>query len=142
MSLVSIDAQGQIACGGGRVQLASRSEVDRANVDFGARRLAVGRVDSASASRGVEILGRFVQATSGESYQVGDYAAVVDWSAKDSNEQILEIRPMASRYVPGASEVYLRSTVQAADVSRGQMRAGEVDVDFSDLLAFLGPLLA
>ena len=125
MSLVSTDAHGQVACSSGRVELASRSAVGRAFAEFGSRLLAVGRIDSVSAKRGVEILGRFVQPTAGESYQVGDYAAVVDWSMKGSKERILEVRPIWSRYVPGASEVYLRSAVQAADMSRGQLRAGK-----------------
>ncbi|MCM3871416.1 MAG: hypothetical protein ND895_12085, partial [Pyrinomonadaceae bacterium] len=84
-----------------------------------------------SARRGVEVLGQFVQPTAGDSYEVGDYAAVIDWSTKASKSRILEVRPIASRYVPGASEVYLRSAVQASNTSRARLRAGNVDVDYS-----------
>jgi len=133
-SLVSTDAQAQAACGSLHVDLSSRSEAGRAYAEFGSRLLAVGRVDSVSARRGVEILGRFAQPAAAENYQVGDYAAVVDWSMKDSKARILEVRPIASRYVPGASEVYLKAAVQIADVSRGQLRVGTIGVDYSAAL--------
>ena len=133
-TLVASDAQAQGACGSRHVDLSSRSEVGRAYAEFGSRLLAVGRVDSVSARRGVEILGRFAQPAAGESYQVGDYAAVVDWSTKDSKAKVPEVRPIASRYVPGASKVYLKAAVQIADVSRGQLRAGAVGVDSSAAL--------
>ncbi len=131
MSLVSSNAESQVSCVGSQAEPESRGAVVRAFAEFGARLLAVGRVDSVSADRGVEILGRFVQPNAGETYQVGDYAAIVDWSIKASRARILEVRSITARYVPGASEVYLRAPVQATDATQGRMRAGKIDVDYS-----------
>ena len=131
VSLASFNAQAQGACNGGQVSLTSRSEVGRALAEFGSRLIAVGRIDSVNAQRGVEVLGRFVQPAVGDFYQVGDYAAVIDWSVQGSRNRILEVRPIASRYVPGASEIYLKSGVQTVDVTRGRMLAGKVVVDFT-----------
>ncbi len=130
LSFVSTVAQGEAACVSGRVYFASQGEVGRTLSEFGSRLVAVGRVDSVTAKRGVEVLGQFVQPAAGDSYQAGDYAAVIDWTTKNSVGRILEVRPIASRYVPGASEIYLKSAVKSADTSHGQLRAGKVVVDY------------
>ena len=134
VSLVPFSAQGQGVCASKQIAAAWRSEVGRASTEFGSRLIAVGRVDSVSPQLGVEILGRFVLPGAGENFQVGDYAAVVDWSTKTSKERILEVRPIASRYVPGASEIYLKAAAEVSDTSRGQLRVGKVDVDYSTSL--------
>jgi hypothetical protein len=107
-----------------------RAEVASLEANLGARVVAVGRVDSVSSSDGVSVLGLGVRPSVGDRFQVGDYAAVVDWSDK-SDQQILEVRSLDTRYVPGVSEVFVRSLLKAHDASHAKLRIGEVDVDYS-----------
>jgi hypothetical protein len=111
--------------------LSTRNEVNIALSVFGSRLVAVGRVDIASPEFGVEVLGFQVQPSAGDSFLVGDYAAVIDWSARGAKEKILEVRPLASRYVPGASEVFVKSAIAGIDSLRGQIQLGRVVVDQS-----------
>ncbi|MEX2151247.1 MAG: hypothetical protein WD793_13635, partial [Steroidobacteraceae bacterium] len=111
--------------------MSTRNEVNNALAVFGSRLVAVGRVDTASPEFGVEVLGFQVQPSVGDFFQVGDYAAVIDWSARGAKESILEIRTLASRYVPGASAVFVRSAVAGIDSLRGHVRLGRVVVDQS-----------
>jgi hypothetical protein len=126
---VAVAASVQNSCVGLSADLSMRNEVNIALAEFGSRLVAVGRVDSASPEFGVEVLDFRVQPSAADSFQVGDYAAVVDWSAPGSQESILEIRALASRYVPGASEVFVKSAVAGIDSLRGQIRLGRVIVD-------------
>jgi hypothetical protein len=121
----------QNSCVGLSADLGSRNEVNIALAVFGSRLVAVGRVDIASPEFGVEVLGFQAQPSAGDLFQVGDYAAVIDWSARGANARILEIRALASQYVPGVSEVYLKSTIADIDSLRGQIRLGRIVVDQS-----------
>jgi hypothetical protein len=111
--------------------LSTRNEVNIALTVFGSRLVALGRVDVTSPEFGVEVLGFQVQPSAGDLFQVGDYAAVIDWSARGANERILEIRALASRYVPGVSEVYVKSAIADIDSLHGQIRLGRIVVDQS-----------
>ena len=110
---------------------ATRTDVDAALASFGPRVLAVGRVDAVSRVSGVKVLGIRIVPSAGENFQVGDYAVVVDWSRRADRERVLEIRPLSSRYVPGVSEVFLKSKWSTNDVLRGQARAGGVSIDYT-----------
>src|SRR6187401_1436020 len=66
----------------------TRSEVDAALTNFGARVMAVGRVDAVSRVSGVKVLGIRIVPSAGESFQVGDYAVIVDWSRRLDRERI------------------------------------------------------
>jgi hypothetical protein len=129
--LASTGAHGQESCQVASTNLSAPGEVDVALAAFGARLVAVGRVDAVSSTGAVEILGLIVQSVAGESFQVGDYAAVIDWSRRGSRDRTLEVRALASRYVPGASEVYLKSKVAVADPARGRVTLGKVGVDYT-----------
>jgi hypothetical protein len=128
---VSSEVQAQAACANLAADAQSRGEINTALATFGSRLVAVGRVDAVSRDYGVEVLGNRVQPSAGEVFEVGDYAAVVDWSRRGSSERILEIRALNRAYVPGVSEVYIRSKVSRADALRGFVRLGQVDVDYS-----------
>jgi len=129
--LTSGSVQGQETCAIPNASTSSQGEVGLALARFGSRLVAVGRVDAATPDGEIEVLGQRVQAISGESFQIGDYAAIVDWSRNGSREQLLEAHALATRYVPGASEVYLRSKVAAADTLRGRVKLGSVYVDYT-----------
>jgi hypothetical protein len=126
---ISNAANAQSACIGRSPDLSARNEVNVALQVFGSRLVAVGRVDATGATFGVDVLGFQVQPSAGDAFQVGDYAAVVDWSANGAKDRLLEVRPLASRYVPGASEIYLKGFVAAANNLRGQVQLGTVVVD-------------
>ena len=110
---------------------ATRTDVDAALASFGPRVLAVGRVDAVSRVAGVKVLGIRIVPSAGENFQVGDYAVVVDWSRRTDRERVLEIRPLSSRYIPGVSEVFLKSKWSTNDVLRGQAKAGGVSIDYT-----------
>jgi len=129
--LAFTSAHGQESCIEVRSFVSAPSEVDVALASFGARLVAVGRVDSVSSTGVVDVLGYSVQSTAGESFQVGDYAAVIDWSRRGSRNRTFEVRALATRYVPGVSEVYLRSRVAVADQARGRVTLGTVVVDYT-----------
>ena len=76
-------------------------------------------------------LGLRIVPSAGDNFQVGDYAVVVDWSRRVDRERVLEIRPLSSRYVPGVSEVFLKSKWSTNDALRGQAKAGGVSIDYS-----------
>src|SRR5688572_20228183 len=95
----------------------------------GQRVIAVGRVDFVSQARGIGVLGYVVRPSADETFQVGDYAAVIDWSSR-IDRQVLEVRPLAARYVPGASEVFLQARLKKP-LSSAQVRVGGVNVDVS-----------
>jgi hypothetical protein len=111
----------------------SGAEVNAVLAGFGAKVVAIGRIDAVSRDRGVQVLGMRVMPAALESYQVGDYAAVIDWSRRGAKERILEVRPLESRYIPGVSEIYLKSKLTNVDALQGQARLGVVTVDFSNL---------
>ena len=119
-----------------------RGEVSRALASFGARVIAVGRVDSVSRDQGVEVLGLHVIPSSLDSFQVGDYAIVVDWTRRGSRERVMEVRALSGRYVPGASEVFLKTRVTGNDVLRAQARLGLVNVDYTSLALAIGHRLS
>ena len=106
-----------------------KREIASLEASVGQRVIAIGRVDSVSQARGVGVLGFVVRPSASDVFQIGDYAAVVDWS-RGVDKQILEIRPLAARYVPGASEVFLKSKLKTS-FSNGQVRLGAVNVDVS-----------
>ncbi|HEY7752286.1 MAG TPA: hypothetical protein VH856_00580, partial [Steroidobacteraceae bacterium] len=139
LAFASFGAHGQAICALRTSSDAVGTEVDMALAEFGTRLVAVGRVDAVTRSGRVDILGRIVQSIAGEALQIGDYAAVVDWSRAGSQTQLLEARLLQSRYVPGASEVYLRSKVSVADTVRGRARLGSVYVDYSATALALRP---
>ena len=131
--LVSISSEA-IARGSclAQTKTTSRSEVSSALAAFGGRLVAVGRVDAVSRQNGVDVLGVRVMPSAYDNFQVGDYAVVVDWSKKGSADRVLEVRPISSRYVPGASEVFLRSKVSGSDALRAHVRFGAIRVDYSN----------
>src|SRR5688572_21971856 len=103
--------------------------------------IAVGRVDHVSQSRGVGVLGFVVRPSAGDVFQIGDYAAVIDWSRRVDN-QVLEVRPLVTRYVPGASEVFLQARLKRS-IFDAQVRIGGVNVDVSrHVLALEGQRVA
>jgi hypothetical protein len=108
---------------------AVKREIAALEAVVGQRIVAVGRVDSVSQSRGVSVLGFVVRPSAGDAFQVGDYAAVIDWSRR-IDKQILEVRPLAARYVPGASEVYLKAKLKSS-LFDAQTRVGLASVDLS-----------
>ena len=131
LMIISGDANAQSICAGSVADHGLRNEVSIALSTFGSRLVAVGRVDAVSDEYGVEVLGYRTQPLSGDGFQVGDYAAVVDWSARGASERILEVRPLGSRYVPGASEIFVKSAISKTDFLRGHVRLGQVVVDYS-----------
>ena len=134
--VVSNDASAQGSCSANS-NFQSPGVVGAAIATFGSRVVAVGRIDLVSRELGVDVLGFRVIPSAGESFQVGDYAVVIDWSRRASAERVLEVRPLASRYVPGASEVFLKSKITGKDASRAQVQVGAVNVDYSrSMLAF------
>jgi hypothetical protein len=112
--------------------VAPDSQVNAAISSFGSRVIAVGRVDAVSRNAGVEVLGIRVMPSASDSFQVGDYAVVVDWSRRQSAERLLEIRSVSGRYIPGVSEIFLRSKLSAGDTLLNQGRVGAISVDFSN----------
>jgi hypothetical protein len=139
LAFASFGAHGQTICAVASGDVAVRTEVDAALAEFGTRLVAVGRVDAVTRTGRVEILGQSVQSVAGEALQIGDYAAIVDWSRAGSQTRVLEARLLQSQYVPGASEVYLRSRVSVADAIRGRARLGTVYVDYSATALALRP---
>jgi hypothetical protein len=108
---------------------AVKREIAALEAIVGQRIVAIGRVDSVSQSRGVSVLGFVVRPSASDDFQVGDYAAVIDWSRR-INKQVLEVRPLSSRYVPGASEVYLKARLKSSLLD-AQARVGSASVDLS-----------
>ncbi len=106
-----------------------RREIASLEASVGQRVIAVGRVDSVSKARGIGVLGFVVRPSAGDVFQVGDYAAVVDWS-RHIDKQVLEVRPLVARYVPGASEVFLKARLKKS-LSNAQVQVGSVNVDVS-----------
>ncbi len=114
-----------------------RSEVNSAIANFGARVIAVGRVDAVAPEFGVEVLGVKVGPSALDSFQIGDYAVVIDWSKPGAVERLLEVRPLSSRYVPGVSEVFLRSKVTGNDLLSARVQLGKVGVDYSSSIVLV-----
>ncbi len=110
----------------------SHSEVNSALASFGGRVVAVGRVDAVSRQQGVDVLGIRVMPGAYDNFQVGDYAVVLDWTMKGSTDRILEVRPLSSRYVPGVSEVFLKSKMSSNDSLRAHVGLGSIRVDYSN----------
>ena len=124
---VSSNASASGVCAFSDLQL--KREIASLEATVGQRVIAVGRVDFVSQARGVGVLGFVVRPSAGDVFQVGDYAAVVDWSRR-VDKQVLEVRPLAARYVPGASEVFLKSKLKGSS-SIGQVQIGAVNIDVS-----------
>ena len=124
---VSSNASASGTCAFKDLQL--KREITSLEASVGQRVVAVGRVDSVSQARGIAVLGFVVRPSAGDVFQVGDYAAVVDWSRR-VDKQVLEVRPLAARYVPGASEIFLKARLKS-NVSDPQVRIGAVNVDVS-----------
>ena len=132
----SVVAQAGDSCGVQQRQL--QMEIKLLEAQTGAPVVAVGRVDSVSSERGVRVLGFMVRPSAGDQFQVGDYAAVLDWSF-GAGKQSLEVRPLAARYVPGASQVFLQARAKSNDVSQARIRVGNSFVDYSrQILAVSG----
>src|SRR5688572_14467802 len=106
-----------------------KREIASLEASLGQRVIAVGRVDFVSKARGIGVLGYVVRPSADETFQVGDYAAVIDWS-RQVDKQVLEVRPLAARYVPGASEVFLQARLKKS-LSNAQVKVGGVNVDVS-----------
>ena len=106
-----------------------RREIASLEAIVGQRVIAVGRVDSVSQARGVGVLGFVVRPSAGDDFQVGNYAAVIDWS-RQVDKQVLEVRPLVARYVPGASDVFLKARLKNR-YSDGQVQIGNVNADVS-----------
>ena len=138
--LVAGNARAQSICAETNADDGLRNEVNVAISTFGSRLVAVGRVDAVSKENGIEVLGFRTQPTSGDDFQIGDYAAVIEWSPRGATERILEVRPLASRYVPGASEVFVKASIASTESLRGHVRLGRVVVDYSTSLAALSGL--
>ena len=130
-AVLPLSAQAKTACGSAHSELGSQIAASRILGEIGSTVVAIGRVDSVSSTNEVEILGLKVHATNGETFQVGDYGVILDWSHPEATDQVLELRPLAYRYVPGASEVFLRASALSVDTSRGRLRIGNVDVDYT-----------
>ena len=135
--LVAGNAGAQSICVESLADSGSRNEINVALSVFGSRLIAVGRVDAISKEYGIDVLGYRAQPTSGDEFQIGDYAAVIDWSPSSMRERILEVRPLASRYVPGSSEIFVKAAIVNTDSLRGHVRLGGVVVDYSTSLAAL-----
>jgi hypothetical protein len=133
--LAASNAGAQSICAGSVADHGLQKEVNTALSAFGSRLIAVGRVDAVSNEYGIEVLGYRAQPSSGEDFQVGDYAAVIDWSRQGARDRVLEVRLLASRYVPGASEIFVKSKISSADLLRGQVRLGQLVVDYSTTLS-------
>ena len=129
---VSGEASARGSCLIAQNAAASSSEVSSALASFGGRVVAVGRVDAVSRQLGVDVLGVRVMPSAYDNFQVGDYASVIDWSKKGSTDRVLEVRPLSGRYVPGASEVFLRSRISGSDALRAHVRIGAIRVDYSN----------
>ena len=135
--LVAGNAGAQSICAESIADSRSRNAVNAALSAFGSRLIAVGRVDSVSKEYGIDVLGYRAQPTSGDEFQIGDYAAVIDWSPPGARERILEVRTLASRYVPGSSEIFVKAPIVNTDSLRGHVRLGRVVVDYSTSLVAL-----
>src|SRR5262245_36072735 len=135
VSLVLVSAAGSAVASGSCLAASSGaaadSHVNAAIANFGSRVVAIGRVDSVSRGTGVEVLGIRVMPSTSDSFQTGDYALIVDWSRRGSKEQLLEVRPVSGRYIPGVSEIFLKSKLSANNNLLAQARVGAVNVDFS-----------
>ncbi|HET8692454.1 MAG TPA: hypothetical protein VFM30_10025 [Steroidobacteraceae bacterium] len=90
-------------------------------------------MDAVSPGREIDVLGFRVRSSADDSFQVGDYALVIDWSRRGAKERILEVRPLNIRYVPGVSEVFLRGKLSANDSLRGQATLEKVRIDYSTI---------
>jgi hypothetical protein len=135
---VTSNANASSSCAITKRENGSLSEVSSSVAAFGARVVAVGRVDAVSRELGVEILGLRVLPSVGDAFQVGDYAVVIDWSRRGASSAVLDVRPLATRYVPGTSEVFLKAKVTTKDSSRAQVQFGRVNVDYSGSLDSVG----
>ena len=131
MILMPAAAESKNACSAIQADQGSRIEVERTLAEFGSRVVAIGRVDSVTSTHGIEILGLFAHPVDAESFQVGDYGAIIDWSREGAAEHVFEVRPIQYSYVAGASGVVLQTSVQAVDPSRGRFRVGSVEIDYS-----------
>ncbi|HEY0285384.1 MAG TPA: hypothetical protein VGC23_08345 [Vicinamibacterales bacterium] len=123
------DASARTSC---QAVSAAPSEVNSILATYGSRVIAVGRVDAVSRGLGIQVLGLRVIPSAGDNFHIGDYAAVIDWSHAGSKNRLLEARPLVGRYVPGVSEVYLRSKPISNDALRGHLKLGTVDVDYTN----------
>ncbi|MGH8251846.1 MAG: hypothetical protein ACREVI_14340, partial [Steroidobacteraceae bacterium] len=131
LMVTSIEANAQTGCVSPKLNGGARSDVGRALSTFGSNLVALGRVDRVSAANGIDVLGYRVQPAVDDRFQVGDYAAVIDWSRRGVRERVLEVRSVPARYVPGASEVFLKSAVSKNSVLLGRMQLSNVVVDYS-----------
>jgi hypothetical protein len=141
MFAISGNANASSACAVAKRENGSLNAVSNSIAAFGARVVAVGRVDAVSRELGVEVLGLRVLPSVGDSFQVGDYAVMIDWSRRGAKSAVLEVRPLTSHYVPGASEVFLKSKVTTSDSSRARVQLGQVSIDYSNsVLAYGKPV--
>jgi len=113
-------------------------EVSFALSSYGSHVVAVGRVDSVDRDSGIQVLGLRVTPSAGDYFQVGDYAIVIDWARRGSKYQLLEVRRLNGRYIPGVSEVYLKAKLSSHDALQGRATFGSVKVDYSVAAAPLG----
>ena len=131
----SVVAQADATCGLEQRQLQIGIQLLEAKI--GAPVVAVGRVDSISSNRGVAVLGFVARPSADDQVEVGDYVAVLDWSAH-TGKRSLEVRPLPFRYVPGVSHVFLKATAKANDPSLAIARVGSVLVDYSRQILEVG----
>jgi hypothetical protein len=124
-------AEAARGCFASEASLNGPNDVDVALEAFGGNLVAVGRVDSVTSGGEIEVLGFRVQAVSGDSFQVGDFALVLDWASVLQSAGTYEVRRLNSRYVPGVSEVYLRSRVDQAIGTLAQLRIGGIRVNYA-----------
>lgn len=132
------EAAARGSCQAASSDVASRGELNTVLANYGARVVAIGRVDAVSAGNGIRVLGIRVTPSAGDRYQIGDYAAILDWTRSGAKERLLEVRPLIGRYVPGVSEVFLKSKLTTNDPLRGLAKLGTVNVDYSSFALAIG----
>src|SRR5262245_45800207 len=132
LCVASGEAAARGSCQVANADAAARGELGGVLASYGARVVAIGRVDAVSLGHGVQVLGLRVTPSAGDRYQIGDYAVVLDWTRFGAKERVLEVRPLNGRYVPGVSEVFLKSRLTSNDSLRGLARIGGVSVDYSN----------
>ncbi|TAK54235.1 MAG: hypothetical protein EPO25_07955 [Gammaproteobacteria bacterium] len=127
-------AETRSSCMSTQVDARTMAAIDALQLEYGRELVAVGRVDKVSSRSGVEVFGHVVHPSAGESYRVGDYAAIIDWSDPTTSQRLYEVRPVALQYVPGNSEVLLSGKLTAFDPLQVGGRIGSIEVNFTELL--------
>lgn len=102
---------------------------------------AVGPVEGlAVRASAITVLGQTFRASSALSKKagdlsVGDYVAVTGELSADGSLIAKSVVRLGARYVPGASEVFLHTTIDSYSPFIGVMRAGGIQISMSQVLA-------